>query len=70
MRFVTVLPLLLASALALAAPPKADGFVEVFELSGIRLLCEQSAPLLRRGLDAKQQRPLAPMPCAGIWPNA
>lgn len=58
MRFFLVLPLLLASALTLAAPPKADAFVAVFELSGIRLLCEQSAPLLRRGLDAKQQAAL------------
>lgn len=58
MRFIAVLPLLLASALTFAAPPKAEAFGALFELSGIRLLCEQSAPLLQRGLDAKQQAAL------------
>ena len=59
MRFVIVLSLLLASAPTFAAPPKVDAFAAVFELSGIRLLCEQSAPLLQRGLDAKQLTGLA-----------
>lgn len=58
MRFLIVLPLLCFAHLALAAPPKAEAFAAVFELSGIRLLCEQSAPLLQRGLDAKQQAAL------------
>jgi hypothetical protein len=58
MRFITALPLLFASTLTFAAPPKADAFATVLELSGIRLLCEQSAPLLQRGLDAKQQAAL------------
>ncbi|NQD93810.1 hypothetical protein HP532_14255 [Pseudomonas sp. CrR25] len=54
MRFI-VLALLCAVGLAHAAPPKAEAFAPLFELAGIRLLCEQSAPLLRRGLSEQQQ---------------
>ena len=57
MRFFFVLPLLVAS-LVHAAPPNAETFAPVFELAGIRLLCEQSAPLVRRGLGASQQAEL------------
>jgi hypothetical protein len=54
MRF-TLVALLLVASLAHAAPPKAEAFAPVFELAGIRLLCEQSAPLLERGLNTQQQ---------------
>lgn len=59
MRFLIVLSLLCFASLSLAAPPKTETFAAVFELSGIRLLCEQSAPLLQRGLDAKQHAALS-----------
>lgn len=57
MRFTLVVLLLLAS-LVHAAPPKAEAFAPLFELAGIRLLCEQSAPLLERGLNRHQQAEL------------
>lgn len=49
---------LLFSSLAHAAPPKTAAFAPVFELAGIRLLCEQTAPLVQRGLPDKQQAQL------------
>ncbi|MDD2159831.1 MULTISPECIES: hypothetical protein [Pseudomonas] len=49
---------LLFSTLAHAAPPKTAAFAPVFELAGIRLLCEQAAPLVQRGLPDKQQAQL------------
>lgn len=58
MRLLT-LSLLLASGLAQAVAPKAESFAPVFELAGIRLLCEQSAPLVQRGLDQAEQKRLA-----------
>ncbi|WP_296218194.1 hypothetical protein [Pseudomonas sp. UBA2684] len=58
MRFSIVLPLFFAASLAQAAPPKAEAFAPLFELAGIRLLCEQSAPLLQRGLSAPQHAQL------------
>lgn len=57
MRFI-LLALLLAASLAHAAPPKAEALVPLFELAGIRLLCEQSAPLLQRGLGPRRQAEL------------
>lgn len=53
MRFV---PLFLSFIVSLAhgAPPKAEAFAPVFELAGIRLLCEQSAPLVQRGMAQAQ----------------
>ncbi|WP_415754178.1 hypothetical protein [Pseudomonas leptonychotis] len=51
--------LLLSASLAHAAPPKAEAFAPLFELAGIRLLCEQSAPLVQRGLTGKQHAQLA-----------
>ena len=51
--------LCLAASLAHAAPPKAEAFAPLFELAGIRLLCEQSAPLVQRGLGKQQQAQLA-----------
>lgn len=54
-----LIALLFTTSLAHAAPPKAEAFTPLFELAGIRLLCEQSAPLLQRGLSDKQQAQLA-----------
>lgn len=54
-----LLALLLSTPFAHANPPKADAFAPLFELAGIRLLCEQSAPLVQRGLTDKQQAQLA-----------
>ena len=51
--------LCLAASLAHAAPPKAEAFAPLFELAGIRLICEQSAPLVQRGLGEQQQAQLA-----------
>lgn len=58
MRLLSILPffpLLLSVDLALAEPPKPEALAEAFELVGIRLLCEQSAPLVARGLPEAQQ---------------
>lgn len=57
MRFIPLV-LLVATSLVQAAPPKAEAFAPLFELAGIRLLCEQSAPLLQRGLSEPQQAAL------------
>lgn len=57
MRFI-ILCLLSVASLAHASPPKAEAFAPLFELAGIRLLCEQSAPLLQRGLSATRQAEL------------
>jgi hypothetical protein len=53
-----LLVLLLIGNLAHAEPGKVAAFAPVFELAGIRLLCEQSAPLLARGLSERQQAQL------------
>ncbi|QLC73244.1 hypothetical protein LPB260_21085 [Pseudomonas sp. LPB0260] len=50
--------LLLSVGMAHAAPPKADDFAPVLELAGLRLLCEQSAPLVQRGMNPAQQAQL------------
>lgn len=58
MRLLSVLPffpLLFSAGLALAESPKPEALAEAFELVGIRLLCEQSAPLVARGLPEAQQ---------------
>ncbi|CAN7389300.1 hypothetical protein LJR071_002316 [Pseudomonas sp. LjRoot71] len=54
-----LIALLFSASLVHAAPPKAEAFAPLFELAGIRLLCEQSAPLVQRGLTDKQQAQLA-----------
>jgi hypothetical protein len=53
-----VLPLLLLAAASLRAEPASPhALLPLFELAGIHLLCEQSAPLLQRGQEpAEQQR--------------
>ena len=55
---LSLLVLLLISNLAHAAAARVEAFAPVFELAGIRLLCEQSAPLLERGLNKRQQAQL------------
>ncbi|MDD0842401.1 hypothetical protein [Pseudomonas sp. Gutcm_11s] len=55
------LPLFLAATLFALAPPvqAADATLErVLDLAGVKLLCEQSAPLLQRGMNAEQQKAL------------
>lgn len=59
MRFLSVVPLLLAATLARAETLAPAAFNKVFELAGISLLCEQTAPLLQRGLPDAQQAQLA-----------
>ena len=54
-----LIALLLSPVFVHAAAPKAEAFAPLFDLAGIRLLCEQSAPLLQRGLDDTQQQQLA-----------
>ena len=58
MRIALLLPLLLLTSVAHAAAPAPAAFAKVFELAGIRLLCEQTAPLLQRGVPPAQQAQL------------
>lgn len=58
MRLLSALPffpLMFSAGLALAESPKPEALAEAFELVGIRLLCEQSAPLIARGLPETEQ---------------
>lgn len=52
--------LLIAALLILTGPASAaeDRMARVLELSGVTLLCEQTAPLLQRGMQAEQQKAL------------
>jgi hypothetical protein len=59
MRFLIVVPFFLAASLARAEAVAPAAFGKVFELAGISLLCEQTAPLLQRGLPDAQQAQLA-----------
>ncbi|WP_165677238.1 hypothetical protein [Metapseudomonas otitidis] len=61
MRVLIALPLLLASAVAFAAPasPVPATLDRAFELVGVRLLCEQSGTLLQRGAPESYQQQLA-----------
>jgi hypothetical protein len=54
------LSLVLALLLCLAGPARAaDATLDrVLELAGVKLLCEQTAPLLQRGMSAEQQKAL------------
>ncbi|MBH3341127.1 hypothetical protein I5L51_18600 [Pseudomonas mendocina] len=57
MRLFLLPLLLLAAVTARAEPATAKTLLPLFELAGIHLLCEQSAPLLQRGQgDAEQKR--------------
>ena len=58
MRIALLLPLLLLTSVAHADVPAPAAFAKVFELAGIRLLCEQTAPLLQRGVPPAQQAQL------------
>lgn len=62
MRFF-LLPLLLLAALSARAEPAdpaaSRALLPLFELAGIHLLCEQSAPLLQRGQGEAEQKRLA-----------
>ena len=52
---------ILALLLSLVAPAQAatDATLKrVLELAGVQLLCEQTAPLLQRGMSAEQQKSL------------
>lgn len=59
MRLSLVFPLVLLSTLAQAEPSKPASFERVFDLAGIRLLCEQSGPLIQQGLSDAQQKKVA-----------
>lgn len=60
MRALSLFALLLLPLSSLqAAPATPDQLTEVFDLAGIRLLCEQSAPLIQRGLGEAQQQAVA-----------
>lgn len=54
-----LIALLFPVAFAHAAATKTEAFAPLFELAGVRLLCEQSAPLVQRGLADTQQAQLA-----------
>lgn len=54
MRSLLLPCLLLSACLARAEPVSAPAMLRVFELAGIQLLCEQSAPMLSHGQDAAQ----------------
>ncbi|MGH8434890.1 MAG: hypothetical protein ACRERX_10465 [Pseudomonas sp.] len=55
MRALILLALTLVATLVRAEPANPAAFGHVFDLAGIRLLCEQSAPLIQRGLSKAQQ---------------
>ncbi|MEN0105216.1 MAG: hypothetical protein AAGC84_02205 [Pseudomonas sp.] len=56
MRVPFAVSLALLSSLAFAEPSKPAAFDHVFELAGIRLICEQSGPLIRQNLPEAQQK--------------
>lgn len=55
MRILLTLLCLAIAPLTQAAPAKVEDFAAVFELSGVRLLCDQTLPLMQRGLDDTQR---------------
>ena len=59
MRLFLLPLLLLAAATARAEPASAKALLPLFELAGIHLLCEQSAPMLQRGQGEIEQQRLA-----------
>lgn len=58
MRLLSVFPLLLLLSATVQAAPVDPTLTRVLELSGVALLCEQTAPLLQRGMPANQQKRL------------
>lgn len=65
MRLLTLIPLLLALGSAAQAAEPVSPLAKVLELAGVQLLCEQTAPLLQRGMPAKQQKQLGQFFAAG-----
>lgn len=59
MRLFLLPLLLLAATTARAESASAKTLLPLFELAGIHLLCEQSAPLVQRGQDEAEQKRLA-----------
>ncbi|WP_010489166.1 hypothetical protein [Pseudomonas sp. S9] len=55
MRILLTLLCLAVTPLTQAAPANVEDLAAVFELSGVRLLCDQTLPLMERGLDARQK---------------
>ncbi|MFI8482056.1 hypothetical protein ACIGCM_15950 [Pseudomonas sp. NPDC078700] len=55
MRILLTLLILAIAPLTQAASSKVEDFAAVFELSGVCLLCDQTLPLVQRGLDDQQR---------------
>lgn len=61
MRFALLPLLLLLLTPVRAEPVSPQALLPLFELAGVHLLCEQSLPLLQRGLETAEQQQLAPL---------
>ncbi|MBM7063334.1 hypothetical protein JQX08_21660 [Pseudomonas sp. UL073] len=59
MRVLPLFAVLLTPLIAVAEPARPAALGQAFDLAGIRLLCEQSAPLIQRGLPPAQQAAVA-----------
>lgn len=55
----------LSFSLSVSAQPVDSPLEQVLELAGVQLLCEQTLPLLQRGMNDEQQKVLAPLFQAG-----
>lgn len=55
----------LSFSLSVSAQPVDSPLEQVLELAGVQLLCEQTLPLLQRGMNDEQQKALAPLFQAG-----
>ena len=55
----------LSFSLSVSAQPADSPLEQVLELAGVQLLCEQTLPLLQRGMNDEQQKALAPLFQAG-----
>jgi len=53
--FLLLAALLLTSVLQAAEPPTSQALQRAFDLAGLRLLCEQSGPLLMQGLETEDE---------------
>ncbi len=65
MRLLTLFSLLLALGSTAQAATPTPSIDKVLELAGVQLLCEQTAPLVQRGMPPKQQKQLAQAFAAG-----
>ena len=54
--FLLLAALLLTSLLQAAEPPTSQALQRAFDLAGLRLLCEQSGPLLMQGLQTEDEQ--------------